>query len=62
MPIILNHDYVVLDGHHRLRACKELGLKASHNINDFTGKPLEEAEIRSKRAPAPKTPRRIPAG
>lgn len=42
MPIILNHDYVVLDGHHRLRACKELGLKASYNINDFTGKPLEE--------------------
>ncbi|MFZ0221642.1 MAG: ParB/RepB/Spo0J family partition protein [Candidatus Nitrosopolaris sp.] len=42
MPIILNHDYVVLDGHHRLRACKELGLKASYNIKDFTGKPLEE--------------------
>jgi len=42
MPITLNQDYVVLDGHHRMRACKELGITASYNIKDFTDKPLEE--------------------
>ena len=42
MPIILNQDHVVLDGHHRLRACKELGIPISYAKKDFTGKPLEE--------------------
>jgi hypothetical protein len=42
MPIVLNQDNVVLDGHHRLRACKELGIPISYSKKDFTGKPLEE--------------------
>jgi ParB-like chromosome segregation protein Spo0J len=41
MPIILNQDNIVLDGHHRLRACKELGLAVTYITKDFTGKPLE---------------------
>jgi hypothetical protein len=46
MPIVLNQDNVVLDGHHRLRACKELGIPVSYSIKDFTGKPLDELKIR----------------
>ena len=42
MPIILNQDKVVLDGHNRLRACIELGLPVSYSIKDFTGRPLDE--------------------
>ena len=42
MPIVLNQDNVFLDGHHRLRACKELGIPVSYSIKDFTGKPLDE--------------------
>lgn len=42
MPIVLNQDCGVLDGRHRLRACKELGLQVTSSIKDFTGKPLEE--------------------
>ena len=33
MPIILNQDNVVLDGHHRMRACKELGFKVTYEVN-----------------------------
>jgi hypothetical protein len=42
MPIVLNQDNVFLDGHHRLRACKELGIPVSYSIKDFTGKPIDE--------------------
>jgi ParB-like chromosome segregation protein Spo0J len=42
MPIILNQDKVVLDGHNRLRACIELGFPVSYSIKDFTGRPLDE--------------------
>jgi hypothetical protein len=42
MPIILNQDHVVLDGHHRLRACKELGIPISYSKKDFSNKPLDE--------------------
>jgi len=38
-------DNVVLDGHHRLRACKELGIPVSYNTKDFTDKPLEELKF-----------------
>src|SRR5215469_11379385 len=44
-PIILNQDNVVLDGHHRLRACKELGIPISYNTKDFTGRPLDELKF-----------------
>jgi hypothetical protein len=42
VPIVINQDSVVLDGHHRMRACKELGLKVSYNTKDFTNQPLAE--------------------
>jgi ParB-like chromosome segregation protein Spo0J len=42
MPIIINQDNVVLDGHHRLRACYELGFPVTYYTKNFTGKPLEE--------------------
>lgn len=32
----------MLDGHHRLRACKELRLPVTYSVKDFTGKPMEE--------------------
>jgi hypothetical protein len=42
VPIILNQDNVVLDGHHRLKACKELGFPITYYVKNFTGKPPEE--------------------
>ena len=42
MPIIVNQHNVVLDGHQRMRACKELGFKVTYNVKDFTGRPLDE--------------------
>src|SRR5262249_31945950 len=27
VPIIVDEDYAIIDGHHRLRACEELGIK-----------------------------------
>jgi hypothetical protein len=45
VPVILNQDNVVLDGHHRLRACKELGIEAIYNIRDFTNKPIDELKF-----------------
>ncbi len=42
VPVVLNQDNVVLDGHHRLRACEELDIPASRCRKDFKGKPLEE--------------------
>ncbi|HYX50722.1 MAG TPA: ParB N-terminal domain-containing protein, partial [Ktedonobacteraceae bacterium] len=41
MPIILNQSNVVLDGHHRLRACTELGIPASYTVKTFED-PLDE--------------------
>jgi ParB-like nuclease domain len=45
MPIILNQNNVVLDGHHRLRACKELGISISYETRDFTDRPLDELKF-----------------
>ena len=44
VPIIINQDNVILDGHHRFMACKELGIKIQFNKQDFTGRPLEEKQ------------------
>jgi hypothetical protein len=42
-PIILNQDNIRLDGHHRMRACHELGLPTtSYHVKNFAGKPMEE--------------------
>lgn len=45
IPITLNQDNVVIDGHHRLRACRELGLPVIYNIKDFTNRPLDELKF-----------------
>jgi hypothetical protein len=42
MPIILNQDNVVPDGHHRMRAYKEIGFPVTINVKNFTGRPTEE--------------------
>jgi ParB-like chromosome segregation protein Spo0J len=44
MPIIVNQDNVVLDGYHRLMACKELGIPIIYIVIDFTDKPQDELE------------------
>jgi hypothetical protein len=41
-PIVINQDKVVLDGHHRLRACKELGVPVSCEVRNFAGRPMDE--------------------
>ena len=35
IPIITNVHEVILDGHHRYRACQELGIKAKHAVREF---------------------------
>ena len=42
VPVVLNQDNVVLDGHHRLQACAELDIQASCLKKDFRGRPLDE--------------------
>jgi ParB-like chromosome segregation protein Spo0J len=37
-PIIVNEDLEVLDGHHRLRACVELGLEPDFEVRKFDDK------------------------
>jgi len=44
MPIIVNHDNVVLDSYHRLMACKELVISIPYIVIDFTDKPQDEPE------------------
>lgn len=34
-PVIVNEDGIVLDGHHRLKACKELGIEPEYKIRKF---------------------------
>jgi ParB-like chromosome segregation protein Spo0J len=41
-PIIVNEDLDVLDGHHRLRACNELGLEPDFEVRKFDDKLLEK--------------------
>ena len=42
LPIVLNQDNVILDGHHRFQACQELGIPIRIDKKDFTGRPLDE--------------------
>jgi hypothetical protein len=42
VPVVLNQDNVVLDGHHRLQTCGELDIPASFLKKDFIGRPLDE--------------------
>ena len=41
-PIIVNEDLEVLDGHHRFRACNELGLEPDFEVRKFDDKLLEK--------------------
>ena len=41
-PIIVNEDLEVLDGHHRFRACTELGVEPDFEVRKFDDKLLEK--------------------
>ena len=41
-PIIVNEDLEVLDGHHRYRACTELGIEPDFEVRRFEDKLLEK--------------------
>lgn len=41
-PIIVNEDLEVLDGHHRYRACMDLGLEPDFEVKKFDDKLLEK--------------------
>ena len=41
-PIIANENLEVLDGHHRLRACNELGIEPDFEVRKFEDKLLEK--------------------
>jgi hypothetical protein len=36
VPVIVNKEGIVLDGHHRFRACKELGIPLQYHTREFT--------------------------
>ena len=44
VPIILNKQGVILDGHHRYRACKELGIVPKTETKEFSNQ-IEEKEF-----------------
>jgi ParB-like chromosome segregation protein Spo0J len=41
-PIIVNQDLEVLDGHHRFRACTELGIEPDFEVKQFEDKLIEK--------------------
>src|SRR5215208_4428293 len=44
LPIIVNQDNVILDGHHRYKICKELYIKPLFEVKRFDN-PLDEKEF-----------------
>lgn len=40
--IVINNDWVILDGHHRYQACRELGLSPRYEFKSFTDGLLEK--------------------
>src|SRR5215208_7682695 len=42
VPITINPSGDVLDGHHRLKVCQELGIKPALDVKDFAGNKLQE--------------------
>jgi len=42
IPILCNNDGIILDGHHRFRACIELELKTKFAVREFENKLLEK--------------------
>ncbi|MCX8153576.1 MAG: ParB N-terminal domain-containing protein [Candidatus Bathyarchaeota archaeon] len=52
-PIVVNEDLEILDGHHRFRACVELGIEPDFEVRKFENKLLErkfviEANLRRR--------------
>jgi len=41
-PIVVNKEDVILDGHHRYRACNELGIKPKFEVKEFPNALLEK--------------------
>jgi ParB-like chromosome segregation protein Spo0J len=41
-PIVVNEDLVVLDGHHRFKACIELGIEPDFEVRKFEDKLIEK--------------------
>ena len=59
-PIIVNEDLEVLDGHHRFRACTELGLEPDFEVRKFDDKAFrKKIRYRSKSKTTP--PQQLPA-
>src|SRR5215213_9656463 len=44
LPIIINQDNVILDGHNRLKICQELGIEPKFEVKEFHD-PLQEKEF-----------------
>lgn len=44
-PIIANKHGIVLDGHNRLKVCRELGIKPRFEVRDFCNDRLEEKKF-----------------
>jgi ParB-like chromosome segregation protein Spo0J len=44
IPVIINQDDILLDGHYRLKACTELGIKFEYQVMKFTDQ-LEEKKF-----------------
>jgi ParB-like chromosome segregation protein Spo0J len=44
VPLIINQDDILLDGHYRLKACTELGIKFEYQVMKFTD-PLKEKKF-----------------
>ncbi len=44
LPIIINQDNVILDGHNRLKICQELGIEPKFEVKEFQD-PLQEKEF-----------------
>ncbi len=42
MPILVNPDGIILDGHHRFQACIELEIPTKHAVREFENKLLEK--------------------
>jgi len=44
-PIVINKERVILDGHHRFKACKEVGVLPRFTIKHFQSKIAEEIYV-----------------
>ena len=44
LPIIINQDNVILDGHNRLKICQELGIEPKFEVKEFSDQ-LQEKEF-----------------